>query len=107
MKAIWYEGFGPAGEVLVHGDMAMPEPGEGEVLVRLHASGVRLRNAEGWSDDEFRLMGELVIAQLRLRIHMRNAEFSFPLTQARIQAIFDGDIEPEKFDFERAEEVLA
>jgi NADPH2:quinone reductase len=40
MKAVWYEGFGPAGEVLVHGDMAVPEPGEGEVLVRLHASGV-------------------------------------------------------------------
>ena len=40
MKAVWYEGFGPAGEVLVHGDMAEPAPGAGEVLVRLHASGV-------------------------------------------------------------------
>jgi len=40
MKAVWYEGFGPADEVLVHGDMAVPEPGAGEVLVRLHASGV-------------------------------------------------------------------
>ncbi len=40
MKAVWYEGLGPAEEVLVHGDMAVPEPGEGEVLVRLHASGV-------------------------------------------------------------------
>ena len=40
MKAVWYEGFGPAGEVLVHGEMAAPEPGAGEVLVRLHASGV-------------------------------------------------------------------
>ena len=37
MKAIWYEGFGPAGEVLVHGDMSVPEPGAGEVLVRLRA----------------------------------------------------------------------
>ncbi len=40
MKAVWYEGFGPAGEVLVHGEMPAPEPGPGEVLVRLHASGV-------------------------------------------------------------------
>jgi NADPH2:quinone reductase len=40
MKAVWYEGFGPADEVLVHGDMAVPEPAAGEVLVRLHASGV-------------------------------------------------------------------
>jgi hypothetical protein len=38
---------------------------------------------------------------------MRNAEFSFPLTEKRIQAILDGDIEPETFDFERAEEALA
>jgi len=40
MKAVWYEGFGPAAEVLVHGDMAAPVAGPGEVLVRLHASGV-------------------------------------------------------------------
>ena len=40
MKAVWYEGFGPAREVLEHGEMPTPEPGPGEVLVRLHASGV-------------------------------------------------------------------
>ena len=61
---------------------------------------------EGWSDKQFRLMEKLVIAQLRLRIHMRNAEFSFPLTQERIQAIFSGDIKPEKFDYRRAQEAM-
>ncbi|MBF9060829.1 zinc-binding dehydrogenase [Rhodobacterales bacterium HKCCSP123] len=40
MKAVWYERFGPAAEVLVHGEMAAPVAGPGEVLVRLHASGV-------------------------------------------------------------------
>ena len=40
MKAVWYEGFGPAREVLHHGEMPAPAPGPGEVLVRLHASGV-------------------------------------------------------------------
>ncbi len=69
--------------------------------------GISGLDDEGWSVDEFRLMGELVVAQLRLRIRMRNAEFSFPLTENRVQAIFNGDIEPEKFDFARAEEVLA
>jgi hypothetical protein len=69
--------------------------------------GIAGIDEEGWSDEEFRLMGELVVAQLRLRIHMRNAEFSFPLTQERIDAIYGGDIEPEPFDFERAEEALA
>ena len=61
---------------------------------------------EGWSDEQLNLMEKLVIEQLRLRIHMRNAEFSFPLTQERIQAIFSGDIIPEKFDYRRAEEAM-
>jgi len=40
MKAIWYERFGPAAEVLAYGEMPDPEPGPGEVLVRVKASGV-------------------------------------------------------------------
>ncbi|MBT3400020.1 MAG: NADPH:quinone reductase [Rhodospirillaceae bacterium] len=40
MKAIWYEGLGPAREVLQQGEMDSPEPGPGEVRVKLHASGV-------------------------------------------------------------------
>ncbi len=40
MKALWYDGFGPASDVLVYGDMAEPVPGPGEVLVRVRASGV-------------------------------------------------------------------
>ncbi|MEX5728414.1 NADPH2:quinone reductase [Rhodovulum iodosum] len=40
MKAVWYEGFGPARDVLVHGEMPDPQPGPGEVLVRLRATGI-------------------------------------------------------------------
>lgn len=40
MKAIWYEQFGAAKDVLVLGEMARPSPGAGEVLVRLHATGI-------------------------------------------------------------------
>ncbi len=40
MRAVWYERFGPAGEVLTVGEMPEPEPGPGEVLVRVRASGV-------------------------------------------------------------------
>lgn len=40
MKAVWYERFGPAGEVLTFGDMPDPRPGPGEVLVRVKATGV-------------------------------------------------------------------
>jgi NADPH2:quinone reductase len=40
MKAVWYERTGPAADVLSFGDMPTPVAGPGEVLVRLHASGV-------------------------------------------------------------------
>ena len=36
MKAVWYERFGPAEEVLTLGEMDAPEPGPGEVRVRVH-----------------------------------------------------------------------
>ena len=40
MRAAWYEGFGPAADVLTVGEMADPAPGPGEVLVRVRASGI-------------------------------------------------------------------
>ncbi len=40
MKAAWYEHFGPASEALIVGDLEDPQPGPGEVLVRLHTSAV-------------------------------------------------------------------
>lgn len=40
MKAAWYERNGEARDVLNVGDLPTPEPGAGEVRVRIHASGV-------------------------------------------------------------------
>ena len=40
MQAVWYETQGAAQDVLVGGEIPIPSPGAGEVLVRLHASGV-------------------------------------------------------------------
>jgi NADPH:quinone reductase len=40
MRAVWYERVGPAAEVIHVGELGVPEPGPGEVLVRVHASGV-------------------------------------------------------------------
>ena len=40
MKAVWYERNGPAGRFFMCGDLPDPVPGIGEVLVRVHASGV-------------------------------------------------------------------
>jgi NADPH2:quinone reductase len=40
MKAVWYERRGAARDVLQFGDMETPEPQPGEVLVRIHATGI-------------------------------------------------------------------
>jgi NADPH2:quinone reductase len=40
MSACWFETFGPASEVLVYGDQPKPQPASGEVLVRMHTTGV-------------------------------------------------------------------
>jgi NADPH:quinone reductase-like Zn-dependent oxidoreductase len=40
MRAVWFEKFGVAGDVLIVGEQSKPEPQQGEVLVRLMSSGV-------------------------------------------------------------------
>src|ERR1700694_2867591 len=40
MRAAYYEAKGPAAQVLQLGDLATPEPGPGEVRVKLKTSGV-------------------------------------------------------------------
>lgn len=40
MRAAWYDRRGPAAEVLTVGELPTPEPGPGEVRVRLTRSGI-------------------------------------------------------------------
>jgi NADPH:quinone reductase-like Zn-dependent oxidoreductase len=40
MRAAWYEHKGAAGEVLQVGELAIPEPGPGEVRVRVAVSAI-------------------------------------------------------------------
>jgi NADPH:quinone reductase len=52
MRAAWYERCGPAAEVLQVGDLPAPVPGLGEVLVRVHVSGVNphdVKKRSGWT----------------------------------------------------------
>ena len=51
MKAVWYRATGPAREVLQYGDVEVPDPGRGEVRVRIAASGVNpsdTKKRDGW-----------------------------------------------------------
>ena len=40
MRAAWFESFGSANDVLQLGEVENPTAGPGEVLVRVHTSGV-------------------------------------------------------------------
>ncbi len=51
MLAVWYDRQGPAGEVLQVGELPAPEPGPGEVRVRLTFSGINpgdTKKRRGW-----------------------------------------------------------
>ena len=51
MKAAWYEQTGPAANVLRIGELPLPQPGSGEVLVKVHASGINPSDTKmraGW-----------------------------------------------------------
>jgi hypothetical protein len=75
----------------VHGD-------EFEHMLR----GIADIGNEGFGAADWGLMRELVVEQLKLRIRMRNAQFGLSLAEARVQAIFRGEIEPARFDYARA-----
>lgn len=51
MQAAWYEKQGAAKDVMQYGEMPVPEPGSGEVRVKIHASGVNPSDTKtrgGW-----------------------------------------------------------
>jgi len=61
---------------------------------------------QGLSESDWKELTELTMEQLRLRLFMRNAQFSHPLSDERIQEILDGRIDPIRFDFDKAETYL-
>jgi hypothetical protein len=65
-------------------------------------SGIAGIGEEGLTPDDWSLLEKLIVEQLHQRIRMRNAQFSYPLSEERVQAIYRGDIQPLAFDYERA-----
>ena len=59
-------------------------------------------DAEMPEDADWDLMIALSVELQRMRIPMRNAQFGYPLSDARIAEIYAGNIEPVAFDFDRA-----
>jgi len=61
MQAVWYERGGPAIEVLQHGTMETPEPGAGEVRVRMVWSAVNPHDTKKRADgSEVRERGRII-----------------------------------------------
>lgn len=56
----------------------------------------------GLADSDWELMTDLSAELQAMRISMRNAQFGYPLADARIAEILDGKIEPIRFDVGRA-----
>ena len=57
MKAAWYTKNGAARDVLVVGELPTPEPGPGEVLVKIHRSGVNPSDVKSRTARESRKSG--------------------------------------------------
>jgi hypothetical protein len=60
---------------------------------------------EGLSDAELSTLGDISVEQMRGRIIMRNAQFSYPLSEAQLADALAGRCAPLKFDYERAQRV--
>lgn len=61
MRAASFRKFGPAAEIFEFGDLPTPEAGPGEVLVRLHASGINPLDVKFRAGDRGPLGGDFAI----------------------------------------------
>jgi len=57
----------------------------------------------GLTAGDWKELEQLTMEQLKLRLYMRNAQFSHPVSDARMKEIFAGKIESIKFDVKKAE----
>jgi hypothetical protein len=58
------------------------------------------------SDGDWDTLLSYTVAQMKQRILMRNAQFSFPVDDARIEELLRGQGDPVKFDFDVAQTLL-
>ena len=58
------------------------------------------------AEPDWSTLQSYTVEQMKLRILMRNAQFSFPVDDSRIDELLHGHGAPVKFDFERAEALL-
>jgi hypothetical protein len=69
--------------------------------------GVAGLDLEGLTSIDWRTLEAMSVAQLKGRILMRNAQFSYPLAGQHLEAALAGRCKPLPFDYEKAAEALA
>jgi hypothetical protein len=58
------------------------------------------------SDSDWEALQQYTVAQMKQRIIMRNAQFSFPVSDSRMDELLAGKTTPVVFDFEYATQLL-
>jgi hypothetical protein len=91
-------GRGGADEAIARACQAVFDDEFGHML-----RGIVNLDEENLAPADWQLLEAMTREQMQARIHMRNAQFSYPLSQARIREIFAGRIAPVAFDYERAQ----
>jgi len=57
---------------------------------------------ETMTDADWELLEDMSIAQLKLRIRMRNSQFGYPLAEKRLAELMSGKAHPLAFDYDKA-----
>ena len=58
------------------------------------------------SPSDWQTLTRYTVSQMKLRIHMRNSQFSRPVAESRLAELLAGMAEPVKFDHERAAQLM-
>jgi hypothetical protein len=69
--------------------------------------GILETDNEQLSDKEWAMLQRFTVAQMKQRVVMRNAQFSHPVPDQRVQELLEGKVEPVVFDFGYAEQLLS
>ena len=85
-----------------------------EVCKRIHDDefshmliGIVETDCESLSVQDWETLQQFTVEQLKKRILMRNAQFSYPISETRINEMLEGKALPVKFDFEYASRLLS
>ncbi len=91
------EGTGPINDLIAKACKRVYEDEFDHMLL-----GIVSTSENSLSDEQWQLMIKMTTAQMKFRIHMRNAQFGYPVSEQRIRQLCNGECKPMAFDFDKA-----